>query len=137
MYQTSNRQECIPVGCVLSATVAVASGGPPQCMLSYQFPPDQSAPPPEQTPPEQTPHGSRHPRSRHPRNRHPQSRHPPEQSPPGSRHPPGSRPPPGPGTPRRGQTDACENIAFTPSLRTVKLFDFERAHLKLVSDYSP
>ena len=29
------KQECIPVGCVLSAAVAICRGGLPQCMLGY------------------------------------------------------------------------------------------------------
>ena len=43
-----NKQECIPVGCVPSATVAVCQGGLPQCMLEYH--PLVADPPCGQTP---------------------------------------------------------------------------------------
>ena len=65
--QTFIQQECIPVGCVPSATVAVCFQGGPHTPLLEQ------APPLEQTPP--------------------QSRHPLEQAPPWSRPPPGADPP--------------------------------------------
>ena len=50
-------QECIPVGCVPSAAVAVSprGGGLPQCMLGYQPPPRTRHPPRNRPPP-----GTRH-----------------------------------------------------------------------------
>ena len=62
-YESMIKQECIPVGCVPSARVAVSPGGSlPQCMLGYQ--PPWSRPLPDQAPPgtRHTPHGTRHPR---------------------------------------------------------------------------
>ena len=60
------------------------------------------------------------PRSRHPPGTRPDtpagSRHPPEQTPPEQTPPPGTRP-----DPPCGQTDACKNITFATSLRTVKI----------------
>ena len=130
-------KECILVGCVPSVAVAISRGGGclPQCMLGYQplhpghgtpwsRQPPGSRPPREQTPPSQ----SRHP---YPLDQAPPSRHPPEQTPPRadtsweqtpprSRHPPEQTLPRGVGTPC-GQTDACENITFATSLRTVKV----------------
>ena len=58
--RTSCKQECIPVGCVPSATVAVCWGGClPQCMLGYHQPPRPGTP------------QSRYPLTRHPRSRPP------------------------------------------------------------------
>ena len=48
-YQNSTRQECIPVGCVPPAAVAIHGGGClPQCMLGYTHTPQVWAwrPPP-------------------------------------------------------------------------------------------
>ena len=61
------QQECIPVGCVPPAAVAILGG-------LHQAPPPRS-----RHPPDQAPH---------------QSRHPPDQAPPWSRHPPDQAPPP-------------------------------------------
>ena len=123
-YTKKCEQECIPVGCVPSAGVAVSPAGGrslPQCMLGY---------PQEQTPrtrhPPSSLHGTRHPPGADPlpRTRHP----PPRADPPWDQalSPPGSRHPPGPGTPPRsrhpscGQTHTCKNITFATSLRTVR-----------------
>ena len=65
-FGKKHKQECIPVGCVLPAAVAV-TGDPPE-----QAPPPEQTPPPEQAPPEQA-----LPRSRHP----PWNIHPPGQIP--------------------------------------------------------
>ena len=83
-------QECIPVGCVPSAAVAVSPrGGLPQCMLGYQPPPRTRHPPQEQTPlGPGTPQNQAHPS-------------------PGTRHP------------SCGQTHTCKNITFATSLRTI------------------
>ena len=54
----TTKQECIPVGCVPSAAVAVGEGlhqAPPQDQAPSGSRPPQSRPPPEQTPREQTP----------------------------------------------------------------------------------
>ena len=76
--ENKNEQECIPVGCVLSAAVAVSPReGLPQCMLGYQ--PPRADPPKDQASPQ-----GRHPRTRHP----PGSRLLQDQAhPPGTRHP--------------------------------------------------
>ena len=114
------KQECIPVGCVPSAVVAVSPGRGgvwPQCMLGYQPPPDQT-PPPEQTPPRtrHCPPGPDTPQTRHtpgpdtPQDQTPSgTRHPLEQTLPGTRH-----------TPTLDR-HACENIAFATSFRTVTM----------------
>ena len=78
--ETFDKQECIPVGCVPSAAVAVSA-------QSRQPPPGADTHPEQTPPPKQT-----HPRSRHCR----RSRHPREQTPPGADSPPGSRHPPPP-----------------------------------------
>ena len=70
-----DKQECIPVGCLSPAGVAVPGGG-----FSTRHPPGI------RHPPEQTPPGTRHPSAR--------TRQPPAADPPGSRHPlPGTRTP--------------------------------------------
>ena len=50
----TNKQECIPVGCIPSAAVAVCSWGGggilPQCMVGYTHPPGPGLDPPGQTP---------------------------------------------------------------------------------------
>ena len=90
------KQECIPVGCVSSAAVAVSSGGRgglPQCILGYKPPTGPGTPP----------------------TRHPQTRSPPsDQALPQTRHPRDHAPP-------CGQTHTCENITFATSLRTVNI----------------
>ena len=99
-------QECITVGCVPSAAVAIFAGGClPQCMLGYH--PSGAVTPRDQAPPQ----------SRPPR---PGTPLPPRSRPPVQVHPPGSRqPPPRTRHPSCGQTDACKNITFATSLRTV------------------
>ena len=103
------KQECIPVGGVKSAAVAVSPTGRGGVYLSACW----DTTPPEADPPDQAP----------PRTRQtiPPQAEPPDQAPPRTRHPPGSRhpPPPGAGNHPRGQTYACENITFATSLRTV------------------
>ena len=92
------KQECIPVGCVPPAAVAIR-GSPPGTPLD-QTPLGPGIPP-----------GADHP----PRSRHPPDqaipRHPLDQAPNCTRHPPG------PGTPRDqappcGQTHACKHITL-------------------------
>ena len=57
-----HKQECIPVGCVPSAAVAVSPGGGlPQCMLGYQPPPGPGIPLGPGTPGYQAPPQTRHP----------------------------------------------------------------------------
>ena len=94
------QQECIPVGCVPSAAVASLQGGSASVHAGIPMPPGPG------TSREQTPPGLG--------------------TPPQSRHPlPRDQTPPEPGTPWEqapplcGQTDACENITFATSLRTV------------------
>ena len=113
-----NTQECIPVGCVPSATVAVCFQG-----------------------------GSPPPRSRPPHSRHPLSQVPPGPgTPSGTRHPPWDQAPPQDQAPPWEQTpyckacwdticnawwdsippvdrmtDTCKNITFATSLRMVKM----------------
>ena len=77
------KQECIPVGCVPPAAVAVG------CLHQDQTPPPQDhAPPRDQALP---PPGPGTP--------------PPDQAPPGTRHPPDQAPP-------CGQTDTCKHITL-------------------------
>ena len=79
--RSNNVQECIPVGCVPSATVAVCFGGE----SPHTHPPERGTTPGSRLPLEQAhPHWSRHP---------PGSRAPPEQAPPWSRHSLGADPP--------------------------------------------
>ena len=85
--ETFDKQECIPVGCVPSAAVAVSPEGG-GCHSA------------QQTPPEQTPTQSRHPPGADtpPQSRHcPRSRHPPGADTPRSRQPPEQTTPPPPG----------------------------------------
>ena len=93
-WKTNQEQECIPVGCVPSAAVAISPGG--VCLSACW---DTTTTPPGADPPGPGTPGSRPPQ---------------EQTAPGTRHLPG------PGTPPGGQTHACENITFATSLRTVK-----------------
>ena len=96
------KQECIPVGCVPSAAVAVPpKGGLPQCMLGYH-PSDQAPPPREQT----------LPWTKYPPRIDPREQTPPHQTP-QTRHPPVDR-----------MTDTCKNITFATSLRTVKIKNY-------------
>ena len=83
------RQECIPVGCVPPATVAV--GG----VVSTRHP-HGTRPPWDQTPQDQTPQDQAPPRNRHPL---------------GASTPPGAGNPPGAGT-TRGQTHTCKHITL-------------------------
>ena len=108
-----NKKECIPVGCVPSATVAVCWGvclsafWDPQTRhpLRTRQPPLGPDTPQDQAPPRPgTPSGTRLPLGPGP---------PQDQVSPGTRHPPG------PGTPPRGQTDKYKNITFATSLQTV------------------
>ena len=116
------QQECIPLGCVPSATVAVCFWGEVSTPTPWQQTPLGADPPQEQTPWEQTP-PEQTPRQDPPR------ADPREQTTLQIRPPPGDLlqgmlgyhlqgmlgycPPP------RGQTDTCKNITFTTSLRTV------------------
>ena len=117
-YTKKCEQECIPVGCVPSAAVAVSpvgggesasghAGIPPGADPQNQASP-WAAPLGPGTPPEQTPHGTRH-------------------CPPWDQAPPRDQAPrPEGGTPLRsrhpscGQTHTCKNITFATSLRTVR-----------------
>ena len=85
-------QECIPVGCVPSAAVAVPGGSPPGTprgsTSQEEAPPLEETPPREEAPPlEETP-----PREKAP----PRRKHPPGGSTPGRKHP------------RREETFPCE-----------------------------
>ena len=93
--ETFYRQECIPVGCVLPAAVAIWGA-------LHQAPLGPGTPPP---------------RTRPPRIRHPPSgtRHPPEPGTPLGPDPPGTRDPrdqapPGTRHPPCGQTHTCKHI---------------------------
>ena len=76
-----HQQECIPVGCVPSAAVAILGDG-----VSTRHPPEQTPPGPDtpgtRHPPRADPPGNRHPRGADtPQSRHPpRSRHPREQT---------------------------------------------------------
>ena len=64
--QTFIQQECIPVGCVPSATVAVCFQGGPHTPLLEQAPPLEQTPPRAGTPWSRHPPGADPPRSRPP-----------------------------------------------------------------------
>ena len=99
---SKRRQDCIPVGCVPSVTVAVCfgGGGSPHTPLE-QAPPHH--------PPVADPLWRRHPLEQAP----PGTRHPPRPSTPlGPGNPPEQTPLPGPCTPPCGQRHACKHITL-------------------------
>ena len=116
------KQECIPVGCVPSAAVAVSPGGGGAC-------PDQARPGPGTLPGPGTPWtrhplpGTTSPGADPPAAGIPPTRHPLwEQTPPVARHagiPPAMHA--GIARPPRGQTHTCKNITFATWLWTVKI----------------
>ena len=126
------QQECIPVGCIPSAAVAISPGG--VCLSAcWDTNPSKQTPQEQTPPPEQTPQ-SRHPPGADPSEQTPsipQSRPPradtlrgadtpPEQMPPKSRHSPREQTPPqSRHSPVDKMTDTCKNITFATSLQTV------------------